>query len=869
MFCWEDSNCLCLEKYFNNFFGRELFSILSLPTLFSLARSQAQKRKIEQLREEKRRHEILTKRREEQKQATEKYQRSHIPPSARQHSGRRSPRRPGGGQMLEDALRLIRGSPRHSRPSSARDRVTSPRKENEDPFEKSYFEKRGQHVTRPGSARIGHQIDQHARAELMDHSLQNFTSSKTLFEQQLEQQQNLLLEQQQKSLLEFNTAVQREIDSDVNNYDCIGDEDEKNFSNFDGSCSSTDSLEESKVSECNRSGNWSYEIQKAKSAASRTDMNQNISSAGRAAEKDIRPRLEMEHPDPRQNPPEHFYLHDAGIGLNDNQAPLNLDMTPSATYQGTLNSQGNPTHVTQTKNQPLQGGYAKDLQSDDQVHKVRINDARNGQTSNHNHPKATPLKQFSTDSLDSVSTVSTVSLVKVPAQQSSSQAQASSAKESNSASGNVAWASASKLENTPPVLPSNNVSNNNDNGPEAYNPRYASAISLSIWSGSPGNTPSSCASQTSSSSTAQSVANSSNPYGSRSTTTSITAQSVANSSQPYGSRSTTTSGASYPMSGVVPRSANNASNYSSTMVKSDAVLKSGVVGCGLSSANQIPPQNLDNNGFGMDMNFQDMQYPAMKDFNRSLSGLQSYGVIPQQQSQTNANAALSSYSQNSQLPPSTLITTKPTSVIPVPTHAVSQSPTATQPHLIQQPYQVQQQHKQQQPLYSNLPIPQQTQHNQIDFQHQQQQQRQFQIPQCQQQQNSNLQNVHPIPGMVKSVATHGVPVPAVRTIFPHQRPPVPKTEMPETKIITSTVTARAVTQNEEQANQQSVSNQPNESKPLAIADSEQEDVENEVPRIKGILKPTPGVNPQQPTTKIGGHPRDSLEVMRLQGDKKV
>lgn len=61
--------------------------------LLNSIRAQATKRKLEQQREEKRRQQILSRRREEQREATEKYQRSHVPsrpPSGRHHSSRKS-----------------------------------------------------------------------------------------------------------------------------------------------------------------------------------------------------------------------------------------------------------------------------------------------------------------------------------------------------------------------------------------------------------------------------------------------------------------------------------------------------------------------------------------------------------------------------------------------------------------------------------------------------------------------------------------------------------------------------------------------------------------------------------------------------------
>ena len=54
-----------------------------------------------------------------------------------------------------------------------------------------------------------------ARAELQSHSLRQTSNSRSLFEQQIEQQQSLLMEQQQQSLQHFNAAIQKEMDKDT------------------------------------------------------------------------------------------------------------------------------------------------------------------------------------------------------------------------------------------------------------------------------------------------------------------------------------------------------------------------------------------------------------------------------------------------------------------------------------------------------------------------------------------------------------------------------------------------------------------------------------------------------------------------------
>ncbi|RUS78281.1 hypothetical protein EGW08_013945 [Elysia chlorotica] len=826
-------------------------------------RTQAQKRKIEALREEKRRHEILSKRREEQKQATEKYQRSHIPPSARQHSSRRSPRRPGGGQILEDALRLIRGSPGHSRPGSARERVMSPRKENENPFEKSYFENHGHVMSRPGSGRIGLHINQHARAELMDHSLQNFTSSKTLFEQQLEQQQSLLLKQQQQSLRDFDNAVQREIDSDISNYDDgFKEEVEKKFSKSDDSCSSVDSLEESNESGCNRSGNWSHEMQRDGNALRKINMFNNMSSVGKpieSGEGDLQQYIPVE-PSTSQQPIAQFYLHSNDHGPSGNNVPLNLDITPSAAYQGTSNIISSPkstSGVLHDKGQLSQETYWKESKLDQQMNTMKNNHAHTDETKSKNHPIAAPLKQLSTDSLESVSSVSTVSLVKAPAQNFSSQAHAVSNIEINSSSTQVAWVSpSSKSESVLSMPAPKNVSNNNDTGLESYNPRYASAISLSIWPGPSGNNPTSNATQ----------------FGS---STSSTAQSAVNNVQIYGSRSSASSVTPYPGSGLVPRNVSNAGTYSP--VKNDSVLKSGVVGSGLTSGAQTALSGVTSSTHavlqskrdevsGIDMNLQNLQYPFMHDNNTNVSGVQTYSLVHQQQPLINTSSAVSPYNQSSQLLSSALPNTKSTGIngaVPVSFNSFTPNSSATQPQSTLQPHPVQMQQQ-----FQQTPNPQQQQYpNLLSYQqHQfskdkQQQRQQPQLLEYPQQQEISYLTVQPNLRVATAATTQGTPVPAVRTIFPHQRPPVPKSE---------TAVNQEIALIEQEACQQKISESSHNSKPSAVVDSEQEDLEgNSQIHIKGILKVSSGLSSQQASAKAAGHPRDSLEVLRLQGDKKL
>lgn len=762
-------------------------------------RSQAQKRKIEALREEKRRHEILSKRREEQKQATEKYQRSHIPPSARQHSGRRSPRRPGGGHNLEDALRLIRGSPRHPRPGSARDKVMSPRKENEDPFEKSYFEKSGNHVTRPGSGRTIHQIDQHAHAELMDYSLQNFTSSKTLFEQQLEQQQSLLLKQQQQSLRDFDSAVQQEIESDLPGYYVAAD-DKKKISNSDDSCSSVDSLEESRESGSHRSDYCINDIQNYNIPADRP--------AGKYRE------IIENYQDSRQDQNTRFYLHPSSNDNNVSHTPLNLDITPSAVYQGAsnlLDHEGALANISKSHTQKVSDTCKPGRQLEEQVKKEMAMHAGNCQTNIRNQFSSAPLKQFSTDSLESVSSVSTVSFVKAP-----DEIPSISSAESNSAPSHMAWVSLTS--NSESILSGSTPKyTSNDSGLEAYNPRYASAIRLSIWPGSAGNATAFSAPQTTH-------------------TSNISTTIAPSNSHSYGAQPNSTPVTAFSVSGLGPRNASILNSFSSEK-KNDAVLKSGVIGNGLTSTNQAPQlkacKTNNNESSGMDTNWQDLQYPLTKNFNKS--GPQTAQIfVQQQQSPTNTTVTVSAHNQIYQLPPQVpqLYTMEP------------------QNKKVQHYQQVV---KQQQQCHSNL-SDQQTIH-QVQAE---QQQTACQISEYQQA-NTNPITVLPYSGLPRTASGQCVPVPAVRTIFPHQRPPVPKTDMLEATAAKSTATTKDALPREPESDQLVPDNEPHEDKASIVP--------YEIPRVKSILKAGP--SPQQAATKIGGHPRDSLELMRLQGEKKA
>ncbi|KAL3881918.1 hypothetical protein ACJMK2_028304 [Sinanodonta woodiana] len=186
-------------------------------------RALAVKRKVEAQKEEKRRRHILTKRRDKQREATEKYQRCHIgsrPSSG--SSGKSSPRL--GETALDEALQLIRRSPHSTRARSAsptgrgkgHKSPTDTQKEYGDPLNKPYFNKyASQHRTASPIERVqDYAREQKERDDLHNRSLRNLTSSRSLFERQLETHQQLLADQQKKSLREFNAAIMKEIHQD-------------------------------------------------------------------------------------------------------------------------------------------------------------------------------------------------------------------------------------------------------------------------------------------------------------------------------------------------------------------------------------------------------------------------------------------------------------------------------------------------------------------------------------------------------------------------------------------------------------------------------------------------------------------------------
>lgn len=94
-------------------------------------------------------------------------------------------------------------------------------------------------IARPASG-VQRTLDTSMKAEMIEHSMRNLTSSRSRFEHQLEQHQQFLLQQQQKSLQEFNQAIRQEIDNDPT---LQGMEDASENSLDNESLSSLDSLE--------------------------------------------------------------------------------------------------------------------------------------------------------------------------------------------------------------------------------------------------------------------------------------------------------------------------------------------------------------------------------------------------------------------------------------------------------------------------------------------------------------------------------------------------------------------------------------------------------------------------------------------------
>lgn len=245
-------------------------------------RNAAQKRKLEVVREEKRRQEILNKRHQEQKQATEKYQRCHVGTRPR-FSPRHHAHSPTQGHMdLEEALQLVRGgsgtrtgtgtgSP-NEQSRGAMQRMYHQQHHARDSLDRSYLRASRVGSAGPGEERQGRgrpmsgggrPQDASTRAELMERSMRNMTSSRSRFEQQLEHHQQFLMEQQQKSLHDFNQAIRREIDSDTK-VQGVEDNEADNLPWRSESLSSLDSLEQEEEDQSSSLGNSQQDHQALK-----------------------------------------------------------------------------------------------------------------------------------------------------------------------------------------------------------------------------------------------------------------------------------------------------------------------------------------------------------------------------------------------------------------------------------------------------------------------------------------------------------------------------------------------------------------------------------------------------------------------------
>ncbi|KAL5010869.1 hypothetical protein ScPMuIL_013174 [Solemya velum] len=213
-------------------------------------RASAVRRKNEVQKEEKRRQNILAKRREKQREATEKYQRSHLPTRPSSNYDYRGATH--GVAVLEQALRLVRGTSPTSHQASASSpkhhaRYSSNRsfhKETAEALNRPYY---NQHVSPPRPQSPAERVKEYsktvaARNEMHNKSLRNLNNSRSLFEQQLEHHQQRMIEQQQQSMWEFNAAVMKEIQNDKF---VQGVAEADDILSRSASLSSLDSLEES------------------------------------------------------------------------------------------------------------------------------------------------------------------------------------------------------------------------------------------------------------------------------------------------------------------------------------------------------------------------------------------------------------------------------------------------------------------------------------------------------------------------------------------------------------------------------------------------------------------------------------------------
>lgn len=155
---------------------------------------------------------------------------------------------------LDDALKAVRGnkstSPVMITSHMDNNNAKHPtRKESPEVLQRAFYTKYGNSPASPAKDRVQEQAKETAvRADLHNRSLRNLTNSKSLFEQQLEQHQQMVLEQQKNSLREFNAALRKEIEEDLRGQGVsgmVGGRDAMREGNEDiaESLSSLDSLE--------------------------------------------------------------------------------------------------------------------------------------------------------------------------------------------------------------------------------------------------------------------------------------------------------------------------------------------------------------------------------------------------------------------------------------------------------------------------------------------------------------------------------------------------------------------------------------------------------------------------------------------------
>lgn len=122
--------------------------------------------------------------------------------------GKRSPK--FSHRTLEDTLKLVRGSGSGRHSAKHKNSPYSPQLFSTDPLNRPYINKYSSSYNHSADK----QTDNSNPSHLHNNSLKNLSNSRNLFEQQLEQHQQLLVDQQQRTLNEFNDAIKNEIARD-------------------------------------------------------------------------------------------------------------------------------------------------------------------------------------------------------------------------------------------------------------------------------------------------------------------------------------------------------------------------------------------------------------------------------------------------------------------------------------------------------------------------------------------------------------------------------------------------------------------------------------------------------------------------------